>query len=177
MKKAVAVFIIIISLVVLWLVFNGVAVDKHKYIVQVNGVGIQKTAYDKELVQSMTFFKSQNQDVSKLPTLQKDTLDELVDESLINQYAAKNKITVLDTEVDARYLQVVAGYNRRNKIAETGDSQFLAKIKEMYLETKSDYLQTLREDILKEKVQVSVGMPLATWLKIQKQSAQIKIFQ
>ena len=94
---------------------------------------------------------------------------------MISQYATKHRILVSDSEVDARYLQIVASYNKRNSITGGGDGEFLSKIQEMYKETKSDYLLTVKEDILREKVQASVKMPLAKWLNAQKQSAKINI--
>jgi len=179
MKKIIIVLVIPILFVILFLAFIesiGPSVNKNVSVAQVNGVGIQKQAYEKKVQESETFFKWQKQDTAGLTTLQKDAVDALVDESLINQYATQHKISVSESEVNERYLQTVAGYNRRSNIAGTEDTDFLAKIKEMYGIEKSDYLLTLKEDIVKERVQVDVGIPLAQWILEQKKSAKIKIF-
>lgn len=174
MKKIIVVFIILVVVGVVFFKFKDLS-DKNKDIVQVNGIRIKQAAYDKKLEESTNFFKYQKQNTSNLITLQKDTIDTLIDESLINQYATKNKISVSESEVNTRYLQAVEGYNRRNKIKGAGDDKFLLKIKEMYGAGKSDYLQTLKMDILKEKVQSAVKMPLVRWLEAQRKSADIKI--
>ena len=174
-KVIIAMVLIGVSLLVGVRISMKKNVDKPKDITSVNNKGISKAEYEKKVEEAISFFKWQKQDISQISTLQKDALDRLVDESLISQYAEKNKISVSEGEVNSRYEQAVAGYNRRSKIAGGGDSAFLSKIKEMYGNVKSDYLLTLKMDILKEKVQAAVKMPLAQWLKTQKESAEIKV--
>jgi hypothetical protein len=166
--------VLLIILLVLIVIFRGKSINKADYLVLVNKGGVLKTDYNKKVEETVNFYKWNKQDTAQLTSLQKDVLSKLVDASLINQYAKKNKIIVSDDEIKTRYEQSVTGYNRRNKIAGKGDQDFLAKLKEMYGTNKDDYLQTLKEDILREKVQTSVNMPLGKWLEEQEKSADIQ---
>lgn len=172
-KIIIGVIIGVILLVGVWISMN----KNSKYVAQVNGIGIPKTTYDKKVEERVQFFKWSRQNMSILPTLKKDTIDRLIDESIITQYAEKNKITVSDTEIENRYNKVVDGYNSRNKVKGGGESAFLSKIKEMYGTDKNDYLATLKMDILKEKVQSAVKMSLAKWLEEERKKENIRINQ
>lgn len=186
MKKLV-VFIIITTGTVLFLYFlgtinqskvekSGQVLDKAKYVAGVNQKGISREDYQKNLEATKNFFSRMNQAVSSPSALENDTLDKMIDESLITQYAEEHQLAVSDAEIANRYASVVAGFNRQNKLTDPSDRAFLDKIKEMYGSNKTDYLKLLKTDILKEKVQASVKMPLSDWLKNQRQTAQINKF-
>lgn len=146
----------------------------QRTIASVNNTGISKSVYQKRLAQTESFYQWNKQDTSKISSLNGDVLDALIDEQIVRDYAEKKKITVKTSEVESRYKQVVAGYNQNNGITGVGDSAFLLKIKEMYGTQKEDYVQQLAYDILRDKVQTAVKMPLAQWLESQKKTADIK---
>jgi len=143
-------------------------------IASVNNNTISKSVYQKRLAETESFYKWGDQNVKNISSLKGDVLDKLIDEEIIKDYAEKNKITVTANEIENRYKQVVAGYNKNNSITGGGDSAFLTKIKDMYGTQKEDYLQQLAYDILRDKVQTAVKMPITKWLESQKKSADIK---
>lgn len=175
MNKKLVFTIIIVGIIVLFGVwFSMDRAYKAKYVGSVDAVKIMRVDYQKKLDQSKTFYTYSKQDLSKLTSLSKDTLNGMINDNLIQNYASGNNITVSDTEVENRYQQVIAGFNSREKITETGDTKFLEKIKQMYGTDKNTYLAQVRMDLLKEKVQKAVGMPLVKWLEKEKQTAKIQ---
>ena len=143
-------------------------------VASVNNSSISKSTYQKRVAETESFYKFGKQNMDNISSLKGDVLSNLIDEQIVRDFAAKNKITVKTSEVEGRYKQVVAGYNKNNNITSGGDSAFLAKIKEMYGTKKEDYVQQLAYDILRDKVQRAVKMPLAKWLEAQKKTADIK---
>lgn len=148
--------------------------SKEKYIAGVNREGITREDYQKRLDQTTKFLTFKQQDASASATAQNDVLGLMVAESLVGQYAKENNITVSDSEVASRYQQVVAGFNKREGVSEGGDAKFLERIKQMYGSDKNIYLAQVKMDLLKEKVQQSVGKPLVKWLEAEKQKAHIQ---
>ena len=98
----------------------------------------------------------------------------MINDTLVKNYAQEHTISVTDTEIQNRYVQVVAGYNRNNNVTKREDEAFLSKIKEMYGTDKETYLTQIQMDILKEKVQAYVKMPLMQWIESQKKSTPIE---
>lgn len=141
----------------------------------VNKEGIKKDAFETKVEEAKTYFNWAKQDPSALSSLEKDTMENLIEETLIRNFAKENKITVMEGEISDRFQTVLEGFNRRENA--TGEEKFLAKIKEMYGLDKSGYMKQVEMDILKEKVQSKVGMPLASWLAKQKESSDIKILK
>lgn len=144
---------------------------------RVNNESITRADFQRKLDGTKNFFEYKKQDVSKLPSLPNNVLQNLIDENLINQYGKNHNIMVSDSEVLSRYNLVVKNYNQNNNITTGGDAQFLAKIKELYGTDKNTYLESIKNDILKEKVQVAVKMPLAQWLEKQKKTSTIQKFE
>lgn len=143
-------------------------------VASVNNTGISKSTYQKKVAETESFYKFGKQNMDNVSSLKGDVLDALIDEQIVRNYAEKKNIAVKTSEVESRYKQVVAGYNKNNSITSGGDSAFLAKIHEMYGTEKEDYVQQLAYDILRDKVQTAVKMPLAKWLDIQRKTADIK---
>ena len=139
--------------------------DAKTYIVRVNGEGITRLEYVKELAITKHFFVWAKQDVGKLPSLEKDVLDRMVEMKIISQYANKNKIVVSQKEIEDRF---------KVSLGKKSESEFLTTINEMYGMDKNDYLQNLSNDLLKEKVQGKLGEPLAVWLVKMKKTVSIK---
>ncbi len=144
--------------------------------VGVNGVNISKADLNKEIQEQIDFYKSRNQKIPDDKTLQTDVTNVLIDNIIVSQYAAKHKITVSTAEVNNMYAEVVGVFNSHNNITGASDSAFLTQINKMYGMDKTEYQENLRMDILKEKVQESVGEPLTKWLQEQKKTADIKIY-
>ena len=72
------------------------------------------------------------------------------------ELAQDKNITVSENEVDALY---------KDRITQSqSEEALLLIIRDMYGLNKSDYRNVLRQDILQEKVQASINMPLADWL-------------
>ena len=164
-----------IGLALILVLFTLAIYLKLNYVAIVNGHLIQRSSYQNKLTQTNNFYGFSKQDSSLTAPVKNDTVDGLVDEQLVEKYAKDHKITVTDEAVLSQYRVVVKAYNIRNNIKED-DSQFLAKIKEMYGQSKNDYLEVVRMDILKEKVQGAVKMPLAQWLEKQKKTGTIQKF-
>jgi len=141
----------------------------------VNNKTIPVKAYQKKLAETKTFFSYNKQETENMTSLNKDTLEKMINEQIVQEYAEKNNITVSVDEIERRYLNVVDGYNQHNQVT-SGDEQFLKKINELYGTNKSDYLIQLKNEILGEKVQIKVKMPLVKWLEEQKSRSDIKRF-
>ena len=151
-------------------------VDTQTYISKVNNEYITRADFQEKLHETTKFFEATKQDISKIPSFNSDVLNNMIDEKLISEYAQSNNIKASDSEVLNRYDLVVRGYNGHNNITGGEDTQFLFKIKEMYGTDKNTYLEEVKNDILKEKVQIAVKMPLKDWLEFQKKTADIKIY-
>lgn len=132
----------------------------------VNGDSVLKSEFDKKVTFSKNFYTYKKQDLNNYSTLEKDILDKLIEDKLIKQYAKNNNISVTDKEILTLYTQ---------KTSKTSEDKLLQQLKDMYDMEKQDYLEVLRKDILREKVQAAVKMPLLTWLEQQKAKADIKI--
>jgi FKBP-type peptidyl-prolyl cis-trans isomerase (trigger factor) len=169
-----AVISLIIGAALILLIVNGVY--RFKYVGSVNDTKITRSDYKKNLNQTKSFYAYSKQDLSDLTSLDKDTLEKMINKILVQNYAENNGITVTDAEIQARYLRVISSFNRNNNIADEGDKSFLSKIKEMYGADKNTYLEEIRIDLLKKKVQKKVKMPLVQWLEEQKKSASINRF-
>lgn len=185
MSKLYKLILIILAIILILLGFyrlsgfvgvKNPAPDTKTYKSSVNGVAIKRQDFQKELDAAKRFFEYSNEDVSKMSSLEKDVTQKMIDQSLVNQYAKNHNITVSDTEILNRYNLIVKTYNKRNNISESGDERFLAKIKELYGTDKNTYLEQVKNDILKEKVQVAVKIPLANWLTKQKNVSDIQIY-
>lgn len=149
---AVILISILLSLVVIW---QKSEYDKRMYITKVGNEGILRSDYEKELARTKHFFVWARQDISKLPSLDHDVLERMIEMKLVSQYARKNKITVSQKEIEDGY---------RAGLGKKSEAEYLATIREMYGMEKGDYLQKLSEDLLKEKVQMELKMPLSSWL-------------
>jgi len=169
---------VIISLAIgaVFIVLMVYGIDRLRYVGSVDDTKISRADYKKNLNQVKAFYSYSKQDLSNLISLDKDTLEKMINKILVQNYAENNGITVTDAEIQARYLRVISGFNRNNNIVDEGDEAFLSKIKEMYGEDKNTYLEEIRIDLLKKKVQKEVKMPLVQWLEEQKKSASINRF-
>lgn len=145
---------------------------KKNHIAAVNNVAISTKDYQQKLDQSKKFFSYSNQKGNTLASLEKDTLEAMINNQLIQAYAQKNNITAADEEIQKRYLSVIDGFNAHNNIP-SGEEAFLQKINQMYGTTKTDYLIQIKNEILGEKIQTKVKIPLAEWLIEQKSKAEI----
>lgn len=134
----------------------------------VNGITVTKDELNKKLYFTKNFYEFSKQNLTNYPTLEKDALERLIEDKLVEDYAKKHNITVSEEEVLALYKQ---------KLANKTESELLAQLKNMYGMEKSDYLLVLKNDILREKVQAAIKMPLATWLNEQKKTANINILK
>lgn len=150
--------------------------DTKTSIASVNGITIKRLDFEKKLEEQNNFFEYSKQKISEktAETAEKDVLEKMIDEKLIENYAKDHKITASQGEISFRYQRVVENFNKGNNYKADDDSLFLAKIKEMYGEKKEDYLEIIRMDILKEKVQGAVKIPLANWLTKQKNVSDIQ---
>lgn len=179
MKKVLIGVLIVILVIGAGYYFNGHPIrvypkfDPAKYIAGVDYQGITREDFNKRVDTTKNFFEWSNQNLKELPSLSKDVLDKMINESLVAQYAKDHKIKVDDVEVEGRYEGVIKTYNRQKKIKGESDTEFLAAIKSMYGTEKSDYMAQLREEILEQKVQLAVKMPLAKWLEKAKKEGHI----
>src|SRR3990167_4211367 len=130
-----------IGLALILVLFTLAIYLKLNYVAIVNGHLIQRSSYQNKLTQTNSFYSFSKQDSFLTAPVKKDTVDRLVDEQLVEKYAKDHKITVSESEVSAQYQVIVKAYNIRNNIKEEDDGQFLAKIKEMYDQSKNDYLE------------------------------------
>ena len=156
------IFIVVIS--ALFVMFTNLSKNQSNQTAAPTVITIKNSELDAQVKRMETFYKFSNQDLKNYPTLQKDQLEILIENKIIENYASLHNITVSDSEVSGLYKQ---------KIAKNGEEALLNQLNQMYGMGKQDYLEVLRMDLLKEKVQTAVKMPLADWLKIQKENIKI----
>lgn len=135
-------------------------------------LSIKKIDFNNKISEKEKFYASKNQKFDE-ETLEKDVLENLKKVAILSFYAEKNNILVSVQEIEKRYEAIVLAYNARNKIKEKDDSQYLKKIEELYGMDKASYLEVIREDILREKVQNSLKMPLNDWLVSEMKKIEI----
>jgi hypothetical protein len=147
--------------VLAWLVFG-----QTDYAAQVNGETITKAALDQQVAHRQQFYSAKHQDLQNYPSLRQDVLQNLIDQKLVEQYAAQHAIVVSDQQVAKRYQQIIA--NKK-------EDEFLQQIESLYHLTKSEYVANVRLDLLKEAIQQQVGQPYAQWIEQRRQSSRITI--
>jgi SurA N-terminal domain len=118
------------------------------------------------LVASRQVFFDLNQQIVDVVTLRKESLDILINEELIRQYAQERGVEV--TAEDTTNL-----YNSRIQQFQTED-KLLQEIKRLYSLDKPAYLEQLKMDLLKERVQAQLNEPLEQWLENRKQQVAIQ---
>jgi hypothetical protein len=172
MKKYLSFFIIaslILVGVVFFLIFSKkegkLGFNNKRYVALVGKEGIKREDFEKEISKKKHFFNWAKQEID-LSSLEKDVIDTMIDFELVNQYAKEKNITVGEGEVIKRFNQLVQGSGEP-------EEKLLSKISQMYGMKKTDYLEVLKKDILKEKVQESLGMPLGNWLEEQRKKVSI----
>lgn len=173
MKKNLNLLIIVaVSLALVALAFfllpkggSGSGFNNKKYVAKVGKEGIKREDFEKEMAKRKNFYVWAKQDVS-LSSLENDVIETMIDFELVRQYAQPKSITVSDKDVNKRFNDLVQGSGEP-------EEKLLNKISQMYGMNKSDYLEVLRKDILKEKVQENLGIPLGDWLNEQKMTVKI----
>ena len=168
LKKWIAVLLVFLLLLTgafFYFLKRSNSFDRTKYIAKVNGEGILKSDYEKELAKSRHFFLWAKQDLKNIPSLENDVLNKMIDLALINQYTKKKGIEISDEEVNNYFVQYLAGKNQT-------EEEYLQKIKEMYGSSKEDVLKTIANDLLKEKVQSAAGKPLKESLAEKRASSK-----
>jgi hypothetical protein len=96
-----------------------------------------------------------------------DEQKELVDETIITNYAKTHNIVVSDTELQAAYQKAVASVG--------SEKAYVDKMKAIRGFDKAMILDKLTIDLLKEKIQSKVDMPIAAWLAQKEAGVTIKI--
>ena len=155
----------LVGLAGLFLVLTFFINPSKRFAATVDGVGIKRSLYESELAASRHFYNWSGQDPATYSSLQNDVLEKLIDMQLVENYAREGGIAAGQDEVQERYRQIA----QRNS-----EDQLLAQLSEMYGVDKEKYLEKLRQDILKERVQSNVGMPLTEWLAQQRSELKIE---
>lgn len=175
-RKIIFLIVLIFFLIGLWIIVYSQLTknsNNSSVLVMVNGQAITNTDLQQELLISNNFFKFNSQKINEA-VLKKNILDKMIDDYLINQYAVKQGIKVTDAEIIQRYNTNVAVYNKNNNLKTQGDSAFLAKIQQMYGLDKNEYFANLKSDILREKIQKSMSIPVVQWLSNQRKTVDIQ---
>lgn len=119
-----------------------------------DGVIIRNDELESKLTASKTFYTYNKQDVDS-EVLKEDTLNQLIRDKKVSSYAESKKISVSDDELNKLY---------NDRVNQNGsEEKLLKKIKDYYGYDKEQYTQVLKMDILREKVQQSIGTPLSEW--------------
>lgn len=156
MKKSIAgIFLFLTAIITVLFFFQKGIPKEEKYVASVEGEGITYNELNKFTLQYKNFLAWTNATPSA--SLEKDILNNLIDQKLIDQYARKNNIYVSDEELNTRYSAAVASLGTEN--------QYLTKIKEIYGIDKTDLLEKIKNEMIREKVQKSMNVSLEDWLK------------
>lgn len=162
----------IITLLLLMLIALGAGIYTYSnrndaYVARVNGVGITKDTYNQQLASLQFFYNQSGQKINEA-TLKKNVLDTLIDNQLLQNYATEKQITISQEAINASYRQRASTYK--------SEQDFLAALKKMYNIDKTQYQETIRQDLLREAVQKAVNKPLDAWLREQHSTASISIY-
>lgn len=139
------------------------------FFLKVNGVEIKREDYQTLFAQQQNFHKWNGEnilDASISAQIKKESLDSLIERSIMEQYAQKEGINVSDDELLDHYNKASSSFGTENL--------YLAKIAQIYGIDKSQLLYKMRGDILKQKIETKVGLPIESWLKNQKQKTKIE---
>lgn len=120
-----------------------------------NGIKITNSELNSAVKSRETFYRFNKQEINS-ESIKNDALKQLKDEKKIEKYASENSIKATEQEIDALY---------KERVKQNGDEDaLLKKVNDLYGFTKKQYLEVLKKDVLREKVQEKIGMPLADWL-------------
>ena len=129
-------------------------------------ITIKRDDIEKEINSTTHYYSFQHQNFKDYPTLESDAKTRVIDNAIIRNFSDTHNIKATSNEVNERYAQ---------KIQSDGEQKLLQRIYDMYKISKEDYLEILTMDILREKVQQSVGKSLPTWLEEQKNNLKVNI--
>lgn len=168
MKKIYFVLISIILIVLLTLYLLNSAKNRGNInkVAVVNGIVVSKEELTKNVDFIKNFYSYSKQDIKNYPNLEKDEMQHLIEDKLIESYAKKNSITVTNEDVEKLYAQKQKGITEKD---------LLDQVEKMYGMNKEDYFEVLRKDILRARVQNAVNIPLSKWLDQEKSRAKIDI--
>lgn len=145
---------VLLPLVLYLLVFTDRVICKD-CVLDEGSIHVKKDQLDSALRAKEIFYKFNNQTVDQ-NKVREETLRELKNQQRVEDYAKSKNIKVNDEEVDGLYAE-------RVKLSGSED-ELLKKVKDLYGFDKNDYKKVLRQDILQEKVQQVLGIPLTDWL-------------
>jgi hypothetical protein len=177
-KKYTWAVIIVVGIIIGFIVtlnFFGNNTSKPKPVAEVNGVAISREEYDNQLAQAKNLQAWQGQlsakdgQISPMGTPNKPddaAMDELINQKLLEQYAATHGISVTQSELEKEFEDAAHSIGTEDK--------YLEKIKQIYRIDKDQLLVKIRTDLLKEKVQKQTGIPIDNWLLQQRQAANIQ---
>lgn len=134
--------------------------------VKTKSITIKASDINSEIDRSIYFYKFSNQNLKNYPSLGADAKNTVEERAIIESYAALNNIKVTQDEINKRYAQ---------KTQVSGEQKLLEQLAKMYSMDKNNYLDVLKQDILREKIQLAVDKPLSAWLKEQKAGLKVII--
>lgn len=141
--------------------------DSKEYLATIGGdVGISQEEFFSLLVQKKQFLIYSKQPVSDQKLLEKEARDTLIQLGYIKHYAKNNNIKITDGEIIDRYKYVISNSKMSEKL-------FLEKIKTMYGIDKVKYLESIKNDLLAEKIQSTIKIPFSDWLNRQKNEVAV----
>jgi parvulin-like peptidyl-prolyl isomerase len=125
----------------------------------VNGKPIARADYERQVILATTYLKNQGVDDTTpdgkqtIATMRDELLDQMIDQEIINQAAAKEGLTVTSAEVDAQIADTVA---------QAGGQEMLDAWYKTSGFTKEEYTQAVREQLAGDKLFNKVVAGVAT---------------
>jgi len=165
--KITVIFILAVFLSLFIYRYYSRTLNDNKYIAVVDGEGITRQEYDKEVERVKKFYLWSKQDYNRIASISaQDILDHMIEDKIVAVYAKKKGIFVKPSETQERY----------NAIVGDNEKEYLEKLSAMYGTGKDDFLKKVEKDILSEKVQKLIGQSLKTWITEEKMNYKITIF-
>lgn len=125
---------------------------------------VDNEAVQKEIQSKKHFYTQQGLSVDE-EALESEIRARLLEDELVVAYTQKNNITITDAELENRYKEIYMKYG--------SEEAYLVKMREQYAIDKDAYLEKLRIEILRAKVQEAVKKPLIEWLLEEKKKAGV----
>lgn len=148
-------FIVLIICSLLYVLISNSGSNCNDCAYDDNGIEVKSSELNSALSVRKKFYAYSNQQYSE-EVVKSEALAELISKKKIARYAEDNNISVSNIEVDVLYQERVKIFDSEEKLLE--------QIKIMYDYDKKAYKDLLYHDILSEKVQEKLNIPLSDWL-------------
>lgn len=142
--------------------------ERGRSVARVDGTYIYQSEYEDKLTQRLDFLEGRGQE-SADEAIERDVIGNMIDATLIENYADRNGIIVEESDIDRQV---------QSSIESLGEEEFRKRLDDLYAEDADErYRQVVRADLIREKVEQDLEQPLSEWLSEQREQASISRYR